>query len=299
MKKNLIITGAIVLLGTIVIASASMGKGDEKSNKKKSKHPKEKGTIILIDENDTLINGKNFRDLSEKEKEEFLNRHKNFKLDQKQFELEMKEFSKDMEKLNKEMIVINDSIENGFSFSFSDEDGKVTVRAPKPPRAPKHMKHPKHPGANVEIPEIPELPEVPNFEFHFDDEVFARAPRANDENAQVYVFKDSDKNIVVKLMKANPKELKKIGAKNEEEIKMYPNPAKDEITLNFNFSESAPVTINIYDLEGKLIKSESIKDYKAGNYEKTFSMNDFENGSYLVEFVQNKTKIVRKLSIQR
>lgn len=296
MKKNLIVSGTILLFGLIVITGSSLGNSNDKEKKNKAKKGKEKGTVIQITESDTLINGNNFRNLSKKEKEEFLKNNEKFEFDRNNFEIEMEKFSKEMEKMNKEIIILNDSIEKNFSYSFNDGENRIIIRSPKPPHPPRAPRSPKHSRSSLEFMEAPELPELPGFS---SDRVFTTSPRAEDENAQVYIFKEDGKNIVIKLMKASPKDLKKIGVKEEENVSMFPNPAKDQITLNFNFSDSAPVTINIYDIEGKLVKSEIIKDYKSGNYEKTYSMSEFENGTYLVEFVQNKTKVVRKISIQR
>ncbi len=290
MKKYVATSLTVLLLGVVVVVSSSNGQ-DKNSKKKKEKSP----MIITITDTDTIINGKNFRDLSAAEKKEFEKNNSELKLDSKKMhvkmEHDMKRMNTDLKKLNSELIVLNDSILK--EFEIDDEEGTVKIYKHKAPRAPRHPEL-------GEMPPMPEIPELPHFKFNFDESGnFVFANDEAEEGMQMFVFNDGDKKMVIKLMKASEKDLKKIGAKKEEEIKMFPNPAKDQMSLNFNFKEASPVTINIYNNDGKLVKSETIKDYKGGNYEKTFNLLDFENGVYLVEFVQKELKIVRKLSVQR
>lgn len=290
MKKQVVLTISTLLLGVVIVVSSSSGQTDKKKKKINSKP-----TIISINDGDTIINGRHFRELSEKEKAEFRKMQQEFEKDnlkmQAELKVEMEHLEKEMKALNVEMAIIDTETKK-----MTENELKVykhrMARPPKAPRAPKVISG---------IPEPPPFPEFPSFSYSFDSgrDVYIDDEEASEEGTQVFVFNDGGNKTVIKLMKATEKDLKKIGAKKEEEIKMFPNPAKDQITLNFNFSENAPVTINIYDNDGKIVKSETIKDYKAGNYEKTYNMSEFENGLYLVEFVQKELKIVRKLSIQQ
>ena len=293
MKKYLATSLTVILLGVVVVVSSSNGQ-DKKNKKKKENSP----MIISMNDTDTVVNGKNYRDLSAAEKAAFEKKTAELKINHekmsRELDGEMKKLNVEMRKLNSELIVLNDSILS--EFEFDDKEGSVKVYKHRAPRAPRAPRHPKF----SEAPPMPELPELPHFKFNFDEDGnFAFTNDDAEEGMQMFVFNDGDKKMVVKLMKASEKELKKIGTKKEEEIKLFPNPAKDQLSLNFNFTEASPVTINIYDRDGKLVKSETIKDYKGGNYDKTYNMLDFENGVYLVEFVQKELKIVRKLSVQR
>jgi hypothetical protein len=290
MKKYVATSLTVLLLGVVVVVSSSNGQ-DKNGKKKKEKSP----MIITITDTDTIINGKNFRDLTAAEKKAFEKNNSELKLDSKKMhvrmEHDMKRMNADLKKMNSELIVLNDSVLK--EFEIDDEEGTVKIYKHKVPRAPKVPGHP-------ELPEFPEFPELPHIKFNFDESGnFAFENDEEEEGMQMFVFNDGTKKTVIKLMKASDKDLKKIGAKKDEEIKLFPNPAKDQLSLNFNFTEASPVTINIYNNDGKLVKSETIKDYKGGNYDKTYNMLDFENGVYLVEFVQKELKIVRKLSVQR
>lgn len=290
MKKQLVLTISTLFLGVVIVVSSSSGQTDKKKKKTNSK-----STIITINDGDTIINGKHFRELSEKEKAEFRKTQQTFEKEneklQAELKIEMENLQKEMKALNIEMANIDIEAQK-----MSENERKAyKIRMAKSPKAP------RPPKAIREFPEPPPVPDFPSFSYSFHNErdFYIDDEETSEEGAQIFIFNDGGNKTVIKLMKATEKDLKKIGAKKEEEIKMFPNPAKDQITLNFNFSESAPVTINIYDNDGKIVKSETIKDYKAGNYEKTYSMSEFENGLYLVEFVQKDLKIFRKLSVIR
>lgn len=292
MKKYLIISAAL-LLSVVVIVSGSKGQSDDKSKKKDKKM-----LTITISDKDTIINGKNFKDLSKAEKAEFYKMEKGRKSSEVEMRKNMKEMKKNMQTLNKEMIILDDDDIN--TIDFSGDDNKIVIRKSVKPRAPRPPHHPVDVDGIPPFPEMPELGEMQAFEFNTAPGSFKfHINGDSDENAQVFTFNDGGKRTVIKMMQASPAELKKIGAEKTEEIKMYPNPSKDQLTLSFNFSESLPVTINVYDTDGKQVKTETIKDYKAGNYEKTYSISEFENGSYLVEFVQKDKKIVRKIYIDK
>lgn len=291
MKKTLLI-GAALLLGVIVLVSNSNGQDKERSKKKKSK-----STTITINDGDTIVNGKKYSDLSKEEKAEFEKMQAKFEKEMnfKSIELDkkMKALDKEMKALNREMVIIGDSFDE--EINIGEDGDKVIIRSRNAPRAPRAPHAPRH----AEFPEIPPVPELPHFNFDFDGEHGFVFSNGDDANAQVFIFNNDGKKTVIKMLNANADELKKIGAKTNEEISLYPNPAKDQLTLSFNFSESSPVSITIYDMEGKIIKTENIKDYKAGNYEKVYSISEFENGSYLVEFAQKDKKIVRKIIIRK
>lgn len=293
MKKYISISAMAILLGVVVIVSSS--KGQDKNSKKK----KEKSEMIItINETDTMVNGKKFSDLSEKEKAEFEKAEAKFHKDNHKMRIEidrdMKKLNEEMKELNSEIIILSDD----FAKELKMKDGERVVRMYKH-KAPKAPEAPGFPEFGA-APELPEIPGHPDFKFFNDGEHRVIVRAGDRENVlQSYVFNDGDTKTVIKLMNASDEDKKKIGIKEEDEIKLFPNPAKNELSLNFNFSDAAPVSINIYDMDGKVVKSETIKDYKGGNYEKVYKFDEFKNGTYLVEFSQGKQKVVRKISIDR
>lgn len=288
--KKIIIYSATLVFGLVVVVSGSKGQGAEKSKKKESKIK-----TVNITDKDTLINGKSFKKLSKEEKAEFLEMEKEMKGKHLKIERKMKDLDKEIESMNKKMIIIDDDIS---TIDVDGDDSKVIIRKSVSPRAPRAPRHPD--GMRIEAPVAPGFPNEEEFEMNFSPKAFQFHINSDrDEDAQVYTFNDGEKRTVVKMMQASSEDLKKIGVTKSDEIKMFPNPAKDQLTLSFNFSNSSPVKITIYDEEGKQIKTETINDYKSGVYEKTYSLSEFENGTYLIEFAQGSQKIVRKIYLDK
>jgi extracellular elastinolytic metalloproteinase len=83
-------------------------------------------------------------------------------------------------------------------------------------------------------------------------------------------------------------------AKNK--ISIYPNPAKDEFYINFPSSMMGKVSLEIYDMSGKLVSSE---DKISPEAKKAVSTNNLINGTYMVKvkglgFESSSKVIVKK-----
>lgn len=75
---------------------------------------------------------------------------------------------------------------------------------------------------------------------------------------------------------------------------LFPNPASDIITLNFETINSEDLTLNIYNMTGNLVKSEMLKPNKP-----QFYIGDLSNGIYVVEINSKEWTKKQKLIIQR
>jgi len=80
----------------------------------------------------------------------------------------------------------------------------------------------------------------------------------------------------------------------------YPNPFNNFVNVKFTSSINEPVTMNIYDIKGHLIKTE--KTRFSNNFNNTLSWNGknnlnlpVANGIYFVEIKNSKTKAVSKI----
>lgn len=80
------------------------------------------------------------------------------------------------------------------------------------------------------------------------------------------------------------------------QIQLYPNPfsstVKIDISANNNLDADKTV-INVYDILGNLVKSESIK--LAENFSKTYDFSNLANGSYIVVVTDGKQKSTARL----
>jgi len=82
-----------------------------------------------------------------------------------------------------------------------------------------------------------------------------------------------------------------------EDLKFAPNPSNGRFTLSFTLKEKKKVTINIYDLKGNLVYTETIKDFE-GNYSKEIDISDQGTGAFFLQIVQGIYDIIKKIIIQ-
>ncbi len=73
-------------------------------------------------------------------------------------------------------------------------------------------------------------------------------------------------------------------------VKVFPNPSNDEVTVSFNLSTVERVTVDIYDVAGKLISSIQ-EEMEMGDQSLTINTSNYKNGNYVV-VVKTKTETV-------
>jgi hypothetical protein len=71
-------------------------------------------------------------------------------------------------------------------------------------------------------------------------------------------------------------------------ISIYPNPTKGDLVLQWSGADQASVTV--YDIHGKLVISTQTVDNKMN-----ISLNNCENGVYLVQVESNHAKVIRRI----
>jgi hypothetical protein len=85
-----------------------------------------------------------------------------------------------------------------------------------------------------------------------------------------------------------------LGVKNEVKgdikLNVFPNPSTDNAQVNYNLTEETAVTINIYDVTGKLVASESKGSQAAGRHFSVINTGAMANGFYTVS-VQTNTGV--------
>lgn len=67
-------------------------------------------------------------------------------------------------------------------------------------------------------------------------------------------------------------------------VSVFPNPADDKLSIRFNESVQGTATVNIIDINGKLVSSENIASVSNGTF--SFDTSNLENGIYNVQ-IQN------------
>jgi hypothetical protein len=73
----------------------------------------------------------------------------------------------------------------------------------------------------------------------------------------------------------------------------YPNPATENITVNYSLEQSAKVTYTIYDLTGKQVQSESANRFP-GAQQQNVDVNNLQAGTYLLSVNVNGNVITKR-----
>lgn len=80
-------------------------------------------------------------------------------------------------------------------------------------------------------------------------------------------------------------------------IIVFPNPAKDFASILFNLNKRSDVTINIYNLNGSLVKSMQLSNQDSGNHTISFTTNDLAKGTYFAKMEANGVKNTAKFIV--
>jgi len=83
---------------------------------------------------------------------------------------------------------------------------------------------------------------------------------------------------------------------DQQGFQIYPNPAQDQITIEFLATSLTVSNINIYDLSGKVVRSYDFDKKQSSNL--NLNVSDLSNGVYLVRIESSKGSAVEKLIIK-
>lgn len=123
-----------------------------------------------------------------------------------------------------------------------------------------------------------------------------------DSDEEVYVLGDS-KYEFLPAEENDLEKLKSAGVKTKnrdlevENLKFSPNPNNGKFNLSFTLKEKKKVTINIYDMKGNLVYSETLRDFQ-GDYNKEIDISEQESGTFFLQIVQGLYDIIKKIIIQ-
>jgi hypothetical protein len=70
-------------------------------------------------------------------------------------------------------------------------------------------------------------------------------------------------------------------------LKTYPNPTNDNTNLSFNLTSSGEVSVNVYSITGRLVKSIT-KNMSSGANTLPIDCEDLPNGTYIIKFISGK-----------
>lgn len=83
-----------------------------------------------------------------------------------------------------------------------------------------------------------------------------------------------------------------------ERLKVYPNPIKDDGTIEFILSNSAEVVLSLFDLSGKRVKYIVLgENYPEGNHSVQFCVNGIKNGTYIVHLLAGDRSLTANIIV--
>lgn len=82
-------------------------------------------------------------------------------------------------------------------------------------------------------------------------------------------------------------------------LKLSPNPTADATNLDFELKEAAPVRVALMDMQGLLVKTQSLGTLDAGRQRQTLETSDLPNGMYVLTLESTLGRTYQKLVVQR
>lgn len=92
-----------------------------------------------------------------------------------------------------------------------------------------------------------------------------------------------------------------VGIKNNEfvtGVSMFPNPATEKATVEFNLANASNVAIEVIDITGKVVATKTLTNASAGANAVELNVAGFSTGIYSVAIKSNDTSVTRKLIVQ-
>jgi hypothetical protein len=83
------------------------------------------------------------------------------------------------------------------------------------------------------------------------------------------------------------------------EFSVYPNPADNKATIDFEVRREGNTQITLYDLRGQVVLTESLENLLPGDHEITIETGELSEGLYLVNLQSGDVSATKKLMIRR
>jgi hypothetical protein len=80
-------------------------------------------------------------------------------------------------------------------------------------------------------------------------------------------------------------------------VSVYPNPANASANLELNLLNSDNVTVEMFDMTGKLISSENKGELAAGQHIMSLNTANLSNGMYFVKITAGTSVVTTKVSV--
>ncbi|MCD4744823.1 MAG: T9SS type A sorting domain-containing protein [Bacteroidales bacterium] len=84
---------------------------------------------------------------------------------------------------------------------------------------------------------------------------------------------------------------------NKTDIKVYPNPVNNNANVSFSLETSTNVIINIYDLNGRIVKSINLNKKERGTHNIPLELNSLTRGTYLLQMIAGENTCSTKFVV--
>ena len=81
-------------------------------------------------------------------------------------------------------------------------------------------------------------------------------------------------------------------------VKVYPNPASGRANLELNINQAGNAQLTIFDLSGKMVRSEILGKLAEGEYVRTLDLQNLPQGMYLINVRVGKNAVASKLIVR-
>jgi len=82
-------------------------------------------------------------------------------------------------------------------------------------------------------------------------------------------------------------------------LSVFPNPAQDQVNVQFDFNETANTIIRISDITGRVVLDQDYGKQTPGIHSFSIDASSLNNGMYNVELIMNNRRAISKLTISK
>ncbi|MDD5508968.1 MAG: T9SS type A sorting domain-containing protein [Bacteroidales bacterium] len=82
-------------------------------------------------------------------------------------------------------------------------------------------------------------------------------------------------------------------------IKAYPNPARDQVNLDYTLSVKGSVFLEVYSISGNLVSKKNFGDQQAGQYQYRWNATDVPSGMYICRIRHNSEIVSEKIIVKK
>ena len=77
----------------------------------------------------------------------------------------------------------------------------------------------------------------------------------------------------------------------------FPNPAKDEVTINYALTQNADLEISLFDVTGKQVEYVKLNDVQAGSQSTKIDVSSLNAGIYMYSIKSNNAQVFSKITV--